>query len=104
MLSPGKGLPVQERITSERFGHKGGNAFQLEQATELATDKSAVVVELQGVVYHRVASLTKSISCGIMVVLPVAPSSAVLLSYDREVMPMDCSSMTGAVASPQIIE
>ena len=45
MLSPGKGLPVQARITSERFGHKRGNAIQLEQATELATDKGAVVVQ-----------------------------------------------------------
>jgi hypothetical protein len=44
MLSPGKGLPVQERITSERFGHKGGNAIQLEQATEPATDRSAAAV------------------------------------------------------------
>ncbi len=45
MLSPGKGLPVQERITSERFGHKGGNVIRLEQATELATGKSAAVVQ-----------------------------------------------------------
>ena len=44
MLSPGKGLPVQERITTERFGHKGGNAIQLEQATELATGQSSAVV------------------------------------------------------------
>jgi len=104
MLSPGKGLPVQERNTNERFGHKGGNAIQLEQSTELATDKSAAVVQAAWVVYHRLASLTKSISCGIIDMLPVAPSSAVLLSYDREVMPMDCCSITGAVASPQIIE
>ena len=45
MLSPGKGLPVQERITSERFGHKGDNAIQLEQATELVTDRIAAVVQ-----------------------------------------------------------
>lgn len=45
MLSPGKGLPVQERITSERFGHKGGNVIRLEQATKLATGKGAAVVQ-----------------------------------------------------------
>ena len=45
MLSPDKGLPIQERITSERFGHKGGNAVQLEQATELVTDKRVAVIQ-----------------------------------------------------------
>ena len=45
MLSPGKGLPVQERIARKRFGHKGGNAIQLEQATEPDTDRGTAVVQ-----------------------------------------------------------
>jgi hypothetical protein len=44
MLSPDKRLPVRERIARERFGQKGGNAIQLEQATEPASGRIAAVV------------------------------------------------------------
>lgn len=77
----------------------------LAQATELVTDRSEAFIKTTlPRVYHRVPRLTKLRIYGIMTMLHVVLCSIILLSYDREVMPMDYCSITGAVASPQIIE